>query len=376
MRRICLTKKILEKYETVKILAPINSFEGAIKVIDAGADEIYCGVIYPDTKYQGISTRINKCSLNSYDELERVVKYAHNNGVKAIVTLEFPYMSELLEKRVNRHINSCAEKDIDAFIIGDIGLFLKVNKMNLDIPIHASTYFASMNYEEVDFLKKLGAERVILERQVSIEEIAQIVKSNKDIEIEVFVHGSGCSNININCYGCYTPEAIIQSIPNKLSTKNFESYQNFGFITPSNKFKMISAPMCRLTFEIEEMGNKEKTYAPILDAYTFCSLCMLPMLVKTGVTGFKIVDRCQTKEYQETCTRVYRELTTIIEQGQIKLFQKKLNSIKKNHTDFLFPNFPEACEQRRCYYSPFFYVPYKIPRSKKNSQPYSRSVFT
>jgi putative protease len=271
-------------------------------------------------------------------------------------------MSELLEKNVDKHAKLCAEKDIDAFILGDIGLILKVKQMGLDVPFHASTYLSSMNYEAVDFLRKLGAQRVILERQVAIDEITQIVKNSSGVEIEVFVHGSGCSNINVSCYGCYTPESLIRAIPNKLSTGDFESYQNYGFTTPLNKFKMITAPFCRLTYEVQ--GNTgQKTYAPILDSYSFCSLCKLPMLVKTGVAGFKIVDRCQSKEYQETCTRVYRELTTILEQGQIELYNKKMVSIIKDSKALLFPNFPEVCEQKRCYYAPFFHAPYRMPIS-------------
>ena len=348
------------KEETVRILSPVNSFEGAVKVIDAGADEIYCGVRYPDVKYHGLSTRTAKCSLDSYDELGKVVQYAHDRGVKVLVTLEFPFMSELLEKNVDKHAKLCAEKDIDAFILGDIGLILKVKQMGLDVPFHASTYLSSMNYEAVDFLRKLGAERVILERQVSIEEITQIVKSSCGVEIEVFVHGSGCSNINVSCYGCYTPESLIRSIPNKLSTGDFESYQNYGFTTPLNKFKMITAPFCRLTYEVEDGTAGSKAYAPILDAYSFCSLCKLPALVKTGVAGFKIVDRCQSKEYQEICTRAYRELTTLLEQGQTELFNKRLVSIIRDSKALLFPNFPEACEQKRCYYSPFFHSPYRV----------------
>jgi putative protease len=330
----------------VKILSPVTSFDATIGVIEAGADEIYCGVKIPGTNYPGLSLRTYRSSLQSYDELGAVVDYAHEHGVETIVTMEFPFLADFLEDRIRKHAMSCVEKGVDALIAGDIGIVLTLLDMGLGIPIYASTYLASMNYEAVDFLRKLGVKRVILERQLSLEEIGEIVTRSKGgVEIEVFVHGPGCSNINVNCYGC--SGSIVK--PVKADYK--------GLVTPT----------CRVTYEVYRLrGSKRKRLGslPILDAYTFCSLCQLPELIKTGLTGIKIVGRDGPPFYQVLTTKIYRELVDLLESGKIDLFQKRLNSIK-NQSDLSFwalhVTIPEACRQGRCYYSPFFHTPYKIP---------------
>ena len=89
---------------------------------------------------------------------------------------------------------------IDALIVGDIGLISMIrDDMGSDTSIYASTLLGAMNYEAADYIRELGVQRVVLERQVSVQEIGAIVRCNQDVEIEVFVHGGGCSHINANC---------------------------------------------------------------------------------------------------------------------------------------------------------------------------------
>ncbi len=186
----------------VKILSPVTSLEGAVAAISAGADELYCGVKIEGVEYVGLSTRPTQCSLSSYSELGKIVSYAHGRGIKVFVTTELPFISAGIEKEIKNYICCCVEKGVDAIIASDIGIALLIKKMGLDVPVYASTYMASMNYEAVKFLKKLEFKRIVLERHLAIDEIREIVQSNKDVAIEIFVHGPGCSNINVNCYGC------------------------------------------------------------------------------------------------------------------------------------------------------------------------------
>jgi len=97
-----------------KLLSPIRSFEGAVRVIDAGADEIYCGIIIPGIDgfhlYRGSVSEVP-----TYVELGRIVKHAHNHGVKVYVTLNNPFMAEIIEKIMKNHIYSCIEREADAF---------------------------------------------------------------------------------------------------------------------------------------------------------------------------------------------------------------------------------------------------------------------
>jgi len=336
------------KKKMIKLLSPITSFEAAVKVISAGADEIYCGVRVPDIRYEGLATRPFWCNLTTYKELKRVVRYAHDHDVNTIVTTEFPFMTEALEKKIERHVRFYIESGVDAIIASDIGILLMMKELGFDIPIYASTYLASMNYEAVDFLRELGVKRVILERHLAIDEIREIVQRNKSVETEVFVHGPGCSNINVSCYGCGNLFKVLK-----------------GELLDVRSLRIIS--LCRDTYEIYDVGGDEQkkiTNAPILDAYSWCSLCRLPDLIKTGVTGFKIVGRCLNPDFQEGVTKVYRELLDLIESGQVKLFKERLRPIRGGKEVLPGGVLPrEFCERKRCYYSHFFHSPYKVPVS-------------
>ena len=324
-----------------KILAPISSFEAACRVISGGVDEIYCGVEVPGMNYVGISTRPSWCSLPTYDELKKIVAYAHEKGVKVAATTEFPFMAELTEDHIKRHIHSYMEAGIDALIATDIGVILLAkNILGLSIPVYASTYLAPINYEVVDLLKQMGVTRVMLERHLTIEEIRQIVRLNKDIETEVFVHGPGCSNINVNCYGCGSPMV--------LNPKLLEEGGNVE-------------TLCQMNFEVYKMAGSEKVKiadAPILDAFTWCSICQLPDLVNTGVSGLKIVGRECDQEYQAEVAKIYRELTDLVERREMEEFKERLERVKSSRY------FSDNCRSKRCYYSSFFHAPYKVPLPK------------
>jgi len=187
---------------------------------------------------------------------------------------------------------------------------------------------------------------VVLERHLTVHEILEIVQHSK-VDVEVFVHGSGCSNINVSCY-------------------------MFHFMYPEMfRAQLMIEGMkypCSLSFEVYDLGDREKRLdkVPILDAYTFCSLCLLPELIRVGVAGFKIEGRCENEEYQEQTTRVYRELIDTIQLGQATAFQEKLEALRRNFTPA--PPSPLSleeffCIQKRCYYSPLFHAPYRLPIS-------------
>lgn len=328
-----------------RLLSPIRSFEGAVRVIQAGTDEIYCGVNIPEFK-KFMLYRGSHCNISNYHELRRVVNYAHDFNVDVIVTINKPFTSEVIEKGVKAHIRSCLDEGVDAFIIGDMGTLSIVKDMGVSIPLYASTYMASMNKEAVEFLGKLGFSRVILERQLMIPEIKEIAQHSK-VEIEVFIHGTGCSHINVSCYLFHY---AYPEMTRAMLTLN-------GIKLP-----------CVLPFDVFDVDQKHEKLSstPILDAFRFCSICRLPWLIKTGVTGFKIVGRCLNEKYQENTTKIYRELIDIVYRDDMKAFTKKLESLREKFIplkrDLPLTNLKElCCDQKRCYYFQLLHTPYKIP---------------
>jgi putative protease len=346
-----------------KILSPVTSFRGAVEVISAGADEIYCGVEIP-----GVLEILNRpeiCSVSTYDELTRIAGHARSRGVETIVTLGFPFISRFVAPQIREHTAACVDAGVDALIVGDIGLIRMIrDEMGLDIPIYASTLLGAMNYEAADFIRKLGVQRVVLERHVSIEEIGEVVRRNRDVEIEVFMHGGGCSNVNANCrleYCQASEDAMDKAL------RGITKYTN----------------PCKWAYHVHELGNGERrlTGIPtrILDAYTFCSLCALPELIKTGVAGLKIVGRCRSRAYQVEATQMYRDLFDLIERGGRKELSRALKkrfygmveSLQQAPIQPVFPNRDGSlrtlremwCAEGRCYYSPFFHGSYKLSDS-------------
>lgn len=325
-----------------KLLSPIKAYTGAIKVIQAGADEVYCGVRTPGLEgfelYRGASV-----DVPTYEELEKIAGYAHRNKVEVFVTINQPYIVDSMEKQMGKHIQRCVEAGADSLIIGDLGVLQLAKNLTDEVKFCASTYLSATNYEAVEFLSNLGFNRVILERQVPLEQIAEIAKS-VDVELEVFIHGSGCSNINVNCY-----------------------FYHFKFPEMDQGYMSIDGIKfpCALPYDVFDRVEKVNLGRyPIIDAYTFCSLCKLPEIIKTGVKGLKIEGRGINEEYQASTTRLYRGFLDILEKGEKSEFQDKLKSIKQTFTPLpqTLPlnNMQElCCEQDRCYYSPLFNSPYK-----------------
>jgi putative protease len=348
-----------------KILSPVTSYQGATQVISAGADEIYCAVKIPGAVH--FLNRPESCCVSTYGELGRIAEYAHSKGVEAIVTLELPFVSQFMAAQMEEHISSCANEGIDALIVGDIGLIKMVRELGLAIPMYASTMLGVMNYEAVDFMRELGVKRVVPERHMSIEEIGEAVQRCKDVEIEVFVHGGGCSNINANCY---------------------LEFARASEAAASRALRGIKAMpnVCRYAFDIYEFGSDERRIArtSILDAFTFCSLCDLPELIETGVSGLKIVGRCWTLAYQVNATKMYRDLIELMRRGgrrgfnrtQRKRFHGMVESFKedpflpaalrpgvRNRGRSFWSHSDVLCAEGRCYYSPFFHAAYKESES-------------
>ena len=326
------------------IMAPINSYEGGMRVINAGADEVYCAVQIPDIKdfvlYRGPSSE-----LPNYDDLNRLVKYAHEHDSKVDLVINQPYMVTRIEKNFKKHIQNCCDQGIDSLIIGDFGVLSIVKKINVNVPLIASTYLVSMNSETVAFLAELGFSRVVLERHLTLEEIREIVKNSK-IGIEVLIHGGGCSNINASCY-LY--------------------HHKFPELINAERASNTSTP-CALPFDLNNLNDPIDSYTnvTVMDAFEYCSICKIPQLVATGVNGLKIEGRTGSVWYQETTTKIYRELLDLVSDGKIDKYNDRLEELK-NGVYFLpvpsgFYKLKDIwCWQNRCYYSPLVNAPYKTP---------------
>lgn len=271
----------------VELLSPVGNFECLKAAVQNGADSVYFGgdIFSARAFAKNFSTK----------ELKNVISYAKLRGVKTNLTLntliknnEFSDALELAK--------SAYENGIDAIIVQDLGLAMKLIHTYPDLPIHGSTQMTVHNLNGALELQELGFKRVVLSRELSANEIAYICK-NSDIEIECFIHGALCIS--------YSGQCLFSSIIGGRS---------------GNRGKC--AGPCRLPFELLEDG-KNINSGYLLSTRDLCGLDYLPFLIEAGVTCFKIEGRMKSPEYVATVTRIYRKYIDLACSGNEYIVDEK-----------------------------------------------------
>ncbi len=266
---------------SIELLAPGGDVDAIKAAIIAGADAVYCGL---DT----FNAR-NRASNIYFDELVGIIRLAHQYHCKIFLTLnivilerEFKTLAKLLSKLVNT--------TLDGVIVQDIGLFHLIKKHFPTLDIHASTQMTTHNAGQIPFLKKLGASRVNLSRELNLREISAITKvaQQHDTLVEVFVHGSLCVAFSGLCYSTSA------------------SVGNSG-----NRGRCSQA--CREEYETTPSGNSFPLN--IKDNSAFFDL---PELIEAGVHSFKIEGRIKGANYVHTVVDSFRkQIDGFVETGEL-----------------------------------------------------------
>ena len=239
--------------------------------VQNGADAVYLGI-------DNFNAR-NSATNFSLDELNNVIDYAHLRNVKVFLTLN----TLLKNNEINIALNVANEAysfGIDGIIVQDLGLASILIENFPNLPVHASTQMTCHNLNGVQELQKRGFKRIVLARELSLDEI-KYIKSNTNCEIEVFSHGALCI--------CYSGQCLYSSAIGGRS---------------GNRGKCAQG--CRLPYTLLENDNKiDNGY--LLSPKDLCSLELLPDLISTGINSLKIEGRMKTPEYVATVTGIYRK---------------------------------------------------------------------
>ena len=174
----------------MNIVAPAGNLEKLKAAVKAGASEVYFGL-------RGFGARRNNENFGIQEILDGI-DYAHARGVKTLLTLN-TLMKDVEIETAHYNLSRIYEHGIDAVIVQDLGFFTFIKENFPGLAVHGSTQMTVANYEEANFLQKLGLTRVVLARELSFEEIKSI-RSKTTIELEVFVSGSLCIAYSGNCY--------------------------------------------------------------------------------------------------------------------------------------------------------------------------------
>ena len=255
----------------LELLSPVGDFDCLKSAVQNGADTVYFGA-------NSFSARAFASNFDD-NTLEQAINYAKIRGVKTNLTLNTLIKNNELENAISV-AKRAYEYGIDAIIVQDLGLAKYLIKNFPGLAVHASTQMSIHNLDGVLELQKMGFSRVVLSRELSLEEIEYICK-NSNIEIEVFVHGALCIS--------YSGQCLFSSMVGGRS---------------GNRGKC--AQPCRLPYELLE-NEKIIDKGYLLSPKDLCGLEFLPQLLKAGVTSLKIEGRMKTPEYVATVTRIYRK---------------------------------------------------------------------
>lgn len=173
------------------IVAPGWSYEKAVIASKYGAEEVYIWVPFT-------SLRMRQNKVKDFSELKKTIQAIHDNWSKALLTMNiFPRNSDI--KVFESVVEQIADTNPDAIIFSDPGTFNVIRKHFPDTPLHLSTQASTLNYESIKFRRDLWVKRIILARELSIEEIKEIKEKVPDIELEIFVHGAMCMSYSWRC---------------------------------------------------------------------------------------------------------------------------------------------------------------------------------
>lgn len=266
----------------IELLAPAGDLEKLKIAITYGADAVYMG----GTK-MGLRAKAKNFTP---EQMKEGIEFAHSYGAKVYVTCNIFAHNEDFDGMAE-YFKSLYEMNVDAVLISDLGVFSVAREVAPNLNIHISTQANNTNYMTAKFWKSMGAERVVMARELSINEITEISeKTNNEIEIEAFVHGAMCISYSGRCL-----------LSNYLNGRD------------ANKGE-CSHPCRWKYFVVEETRPGE--YMPIVEdergSYIFNSkdLCMIdhiPDLVSAGIYSLKIEGRIKTSYYVGTIIKAYRE---------------------------------------------------------------------
>lgn len=265
----------------IELLAPAKNLECGIAAIDHGADAVYIGAAQFGAR---------QTAGNSTDDIAELTRYAHQFGAAVYVTVNtIVYEKELAA--LEHLLKQLVEMGVDAILVQDMAVLEIYKKLKAEYvargyrmpALHASTQTDNRSADKVKWLKENGFERVVLARELSLEEITNIHKAHPDVELEAFVHGALCVSYSGACYA-----------------------SQYFFNRSANRGEC--AQFCRMAFDLKDSDGEtliEDSY--LLSLKDMCQLDRLGDLLEAGVCSLKIEGRLKNANYVKNVVATYSE---------------------------------------------------------------------
>ncbi len=286
-----------------EILAPAGDRESLLAALKGGADAVYLGIRDFNARWGATNFEL--------DELEDAIDLAHSHDTKVFLALNIPIKQDEIQDALNI-IDSAYSFGIDAIIMEDLGLLRIIRETYPDLKLHASTQMTIHNTAGAQFVEGIGADRVILSRELDTTELKNII-DNTGIEAEVFVHGALCYSYSGRCL--------------------FSS-----FISGRSANRGACTQPCRLRYRFIVDGREVEGTKIGIGEYPISNaeLCTLPeidKIVNTGVVSLKIEGRMKRGEYVTKSASAYRSAVEklksngVLDKDEIETDQKELTKL-------------------------------------------------
>ena len=291
----------------VELLLPAGNIEKLEYAINYGADAVYLGVV-------DFSLRaMRKGELITFENLKQAIDLAHKFGKKAYMTLNiFAFNKDI------KHLEECIEiiKDAnpDAILVSDFGIMNLLKKYMPDTPLHISTQTNILNYECVKFWQDMGATRVVLARELSIPEIAEIKNKVPEMEVECFIHGAQCVSYSGRCLlsDYFTQGERISNQGNCCQPCRWS-------------YKLVEETRPNEYYEI----NEDAHGTHILSPNDLCLVHHLKEMIDVGVDSFKVEGRTKSLYYVSAVAKTYRQAIDEIYENPDADMEKYFLELKK-----------------------------------------------
>ena len=290
----------MRKTKKPELLAPIQDYTSLMAAIDNGADAVFFGI-------KGFNMRAGAKNFTEKD-LPKIVKIAHKHKVKTYLAINIIIYEEEI-KKVTELLKKVKKAKVDAIICWDFAIIQIAKKLGIEV--HISTQASIANSETAEFYRKLGATRVVLARECSLEQIKKIKKETK-AEIEIFIHGAMCVSMSGRCF-----------------------MSQFLYGKSANRGECQQP--CRRKYLIKQVDGEEELELGedyVMSPKDLCTIGFIDKILDVGVDCLKIEGRNRSPEYVATVVKAYRTIIDFIYSAEKKdkKYQNELENLKTNLT--------------------------------------------
>ena len=325
----------------MKIVAGLGCIDDYITLVNAGADEVFCGYVpYEWNKKYGSLFPLNRrevlyynIQISSFEDMKILRKMVDVYKVPVNITFNYLYYLEEQYEIIANIIKDLIDIGFNNFIIADLGLILYLKKNNIICSIHLSGECAELNRLSIDFFNKLNISRYIFHRKNTIEDMEACISNNysKNLEYEAFILNEKCHYTGAFCNSLHCDEMIhLCKMPYNLS-KVSEYVHNFEDVDKRLEMYYKKLEENEESY-VENQYNIENKYyleseEEVKDSYilggTGCGLCSLKRLERAGVTHLKVVGRGNSVNNMKRDVHNLKKAIDMLENTQDSAFYEK-----------------------------------------------------